>query len=100
LFSIEMPWSPKPGATSAAVVEFTSPSSPNVIVDETGDVAWARILDANGIPYADIDVSLLGQGGDFQMNTLGYTAEDEVTIDVVQASITSTSGQITSNACF
>lgn len=42
--------------------------------DNTGTATWARIKNDGGVPKIDVDVSNVGGGGFFQMNTTNVVA--------------------------
>jgi len=47
-----------------------SPISEDSFANATGTASWARIFDNAGVAVADASISIVGGGGDLQMNTV------------------------------
>lgn len=48
--------------------------TPDSSADNSGTATWARIKNDSGVPKFDVDVSNIGGGGTFQMNTTTVAA--------------------------
>lgn len=48
--------------------------------DASGTATWARVLDSDATPIADIDVTTTGGGGTMQLNTVALTSGGELSL--------------------
>lgn len=60
------------GSVVDGALTLNAPAWVNVLA--TGTCSWARIVDRNGNPVADMDVGLTGSGADIELNALDVYA--------------------------
>jgi len=76
---------PEPCSVGVASGILTLASIPEQMVQATGQAAWARLLDGDGNPLADMTVGVTGSGADIELPT----------VDLIQGSyVRITAGQI------